>query len=56
MVDVEVLEHVSEPPIAMPNLTMEEVERIIFAAKRWMAAGEDGLPAAVWREVWPVVK
>ena len=40
----------------MPPLTIEEVERRIFAAKSWKAPGDDGLPAIVWKQVWPVVK
>jgi hypothetical protein len=43
-------------PVLMPPLTMEEVERRIFAAKSWKAPGDDGLPAMVWKQVWPVVK
>lgn len=43
-------------PLAMPPLTIEEVERCVFAAKPWKAPGDDGLPAMVWRQVWPVVK
>jgi hypothetical protein len=42
--------------VSMPPLTMEEVERRIFAAKSWKAPGDDGLPAIVWKQIWPVVK
>ncbi|KAI1839284.1 hypothetical protein JX266_014505, partial [Neoarthrinium moseri] len=41
---------------AFPRLTMEEVERQTMAASPWKAAGEDGLPVMVWKQVWPVVK
>ena len=43
-------------PVSMPALTMEEVERQLFATKSWKAPGEDGLPAIVWKQVWPAVK
>lgn len=42
--------------VSMPSLTMEEVERRVFAAKSWKAPGDDGLPAIVWKQIWPVVK
>jgi hypothetical protein len=42
--------------VAMPDLTLEEVEEKVMAAKAWKAPGEDGLPAMVWKQLWPVVK
>ncbi|OAQ60056.1 reverse transcriptase [Purpureocillium lilacinum] len=35
------------PLVAWPELTMEEVERKVMAAKPWKAPGDDGLPAMV---------
>ena len=43
-------------PVEMPRLTMEEVERRVLAAKSRKAPGDDGLPAVVWQQIWPVVK
>ncbi|RYC77763.1 hypothetical protein BFJ63_vAg19363, partial [Fusarium oxysporum f. sp. narcissi] len=43
-------------PVTMPDLTLEEVERQLWATKSWKAPGEDGLPAIVWKLVWPSVK
>ncbi|KAL6407079.1 hypothetical protein AUP68_09905 [Ilyonectria robusta] len=34
----------------MPDLTLEEVEEKV------VAAGEDDLPAMVWKQLWPVVE
>jgi hypothetical protein len=44
------------PPVTWPELAMEEVERKVMAARPWKAPGDDGLPAMVWKELWPVVK
>ncbi|GKU14944.1 unnamed protein product, partial [Fusarium langsethiae] len=43
-------------PVKMPKLTMEEVERRLWETKSWKAPGEDGLPAIVWKQVWPSVR
>ena len=43
-------------PVEMPRLKLEEIERRVFAAKAWRAPGDDGLPAEVWKQIWPVVK
>ncbi|KAG7001702.1 putative RNA-directed DNA polymerase from transposon BS [Fusarium oxysporum f. sp. conglutinans] len=40
----------------MPDLTLGGVERQLWATKSWKAPGEDGLPAIVWKQVWPSVK
>jgi len=46
----------AKEPISMLRLTLQEVESRIMAASPWKAAGDDGLPAMVWRQTWPVVK
>ena len=34
---------------------MEEIRRKVFSIKPWKAPGRDGIPAAVWRQLWPVI-
>jgi ribosomal protein S9 len=43
-------------PVPMARLTIEEVEQKVLAAKSWKAPGDDGLPAIVWKQIWPAVK
>ena len=43
-------------PVLMPSLTIEEIERKVFAVSPWKAPGDDVLPAMVWKQIWPVVK
>ncbi|KJZ68506.1 hypothetical protein HIM_12107 [Hirsutella minnesotensis 3608] len=40
----------------MPDLTLQEIEEKVMAAKPWKAPREDGLPAIVWKKLWQVVK
>lgn len=42
--------------VAMPKLTAGEIECFPMETKPWKAAGEDGLPARVWRQVWAAVR
>ncbi|KAM3543691.1 hypothetical protein ARSEF1564_003451, partial [Beauveria bassiana] len=42
--------------VPMPDLTLEEVQRQLMAAKSWKASGQDGLPTMVWQQIWPVVQ
>lgn len=49
-------ERPQRPPVSFPEITLDEVERQLSAAKSWKAPGEDGLPVAVWKQIWPVVK
>ncbi|TQW06749.1 reverse transcriptase [Cordyceps javanica] len=48
-------EELQRGPVPMPEITMEEIGRRLFRAKSWKAPGEDGLPVAVWKEIWPSV-
>ena len=43
-------------PVEDLDITLEEVKRKVFSAKPWKAPGRDGLPAVVWRQLWPVVQ
>ncbi|KAM4058185.1 endonuclease-reverse transcriptase domain-containing protein [Hirsutella rhossiliensis] len=42
--------------VPMPGLTLGEIEEKVMTAKPWKAPGEDELPTAVWRQLWPVTK
>ncbi|KJZ69202.1 hypothetical protein HIM_11402 [Hirsutella minnesotensis 3608] len=42
--------------VPMPVLTLGEIEEKVMTAKPWKAPGEDELPTAVWRQLWPVAK
>jgi hypothetical protein len=35
---------------------MQEVETSVLEANSWKAPGDDGLPAEIWKQLWPVVK
>ncbi|KAF4547144.1 Hypothetical protein D9617_57g029020 [Elsinoe fawcettii] len=39
----------------MPALTVEEIEPCLTKTKPWKTAGEDGPPAGMRRQIWPVV-
>ena len=54
-IEKEPIQH-QHPSVPWPQLTMEEVERRVFAVSSWKASGDDGLPAVVWKQVWPVIK
>src|ERR1700685_4236050 len=42
--------------MSVPLLTKEEVERKLFTMNMWKAPGDDELPVAVWKQVWPAVQ
>jgi hypothetical protein len=37
-------------------LTEEEAHRAVFISSSYKAPGNNGLPAAVWQQLWPVLK
>lgn len=41
--------------VDMPNITLDEVEQKVMAAKSWKAPGEDSLLAMVWKQLWLIV-
>ena len=45
-----------KPPLPFTELQQHEIRAKIYEASQWKAPGPDGLPAAVWRELWPIVK
>ena len=42
--------------LKFPRLESHEIEAKIMAANAWKAPGTDGLPAMVWKQLWPVVR
>jgi hypothetical protein len=48
--------HHQHPMVPWSELTMDEVEKKVFAAQSWKAPGDDGIPVFVWKQVWPVIK
>lgn len=44
------------PPVLMPKLTEEEIERALYKMSPWKAGGDDGLPVMVWRQLWPTLR
>ena len=49
-------ERASVVSVEDPEITLEEVRVKVFSAKPWKAPGSDGLPSAVWQQMWPEVK
>ena len=55
--------HTNEPndntedfqPLPHQPLTFEEVRQAVLGAQPYKAPGQDGIPAIVWKELWPVV-
>ena len=45
----------SVTPVEDPEITIEEIRRKVFTTKPWKAPGRDGIPAAVWHQLWPVI-
>jgi hypothetical protein len=48
-------DEVNEPQLEHEPLTVREVKHAIFRAKPDKAPGPDGLPARVWKELWPAM-
>ena len=42
-------------PLPHQPLTLEEVRQAVMGAQPHKAPGQDGIPAIVWKELWPVV-
>ena len=55
-VEAEDENQIASTPLPCPLLTEEEIEKALRRAKPWKAAGDDGLPAGLWQQLWPVLK